>query len=108
MGLSLDWWRQACTLVLCARLDRSDVALARSLQIQGDKEKLLFELDALQSQMEKVTVSASRLQTEKEDAQMDADRQREKCEKLQVSAIGGESEASVLCVMCAHPWRFSQ
>jgi len=55
------------------------------LQIQTDKEKLLYELDDLQNQLEKAQMSSNRLQTEREDYQIDADRQREKVEKLQVS-----------------------
>lgn len=44
----------------------------------------MYELDELQAQMEKASVTANRLQQEKEDYQMDAERQREKCDKLQV------------------------
>ncbi len=55
------------------------------LQIQADKEKLLYELDNLQNQLEKAQMSSNRFQTEREDFQMDADRQREKVDKLQVS-----------------------
>ena len=66
-----------------------DIPFSNSLiyffQIQTDKEKLLYELDNLQSQLDKTQLSSTRLQTEKEDFQMDADRQREKCDKLQVS-----------------------
>ena len=55
------------------------------MQIQADKEKLLYELDNLQNQLEKAQMSSNRFQTEREDFQMDADRQREKVDKLQVS-----------------------
>ena len=54
-------------------------------QVQGDKEKLLYELDTLQAELEKCNMSSSRLQKEKEDAYADIDRGREKYEKLQVS-----------------------
>ena len=53
-------------------------------QIQADKEKLLYELDNLQAQLEKAQVSSTRFQTEREDYQIDSQRQREKCDKLQV------------------------
>ena len=72
-------------------------------QIQGDKEKLLYELDTLQAELEKSNMSSSRLvagagqtpspvlcirlQKEKEDAYADIDRGREKYEKLQVSCV---------------------
>ena len=62
------------------------------LQIQTDKEKLLYELDNLQSQLEKAQVNTTRYQHEKQDCQDDADRQREKVEKLQVSASMGRKE----------------
>ena len=55
-------------------------------QVQGDKEKLLYELDTLQAELEKCNMSSSRLQKEKEDAYADIDRGREKYEKLQVSS----------------------
>ena len=72
-------------------------------QIQGDKEKLLYELDTLQAELEKCNMSSSRcvvltspcsylqfcfrLQKEKEDAYADIDRGREKYEKLQVRRV---------------------
>ena len=56
-------------------------------QVQGDKEKLLYELDTLQAELEKCNMSSSRLQKEKEDAYADIDRGREKYEKLQVSSL---------------------
>ena len=52
--------------------------------MQTDKEKLLYELDNLQAQLDKAQVSSTRFEAEKEGLQMDADRQREKCDKLQV------------------------
>lgn len=55
-----------------------------SFQIQQDKEKLLYELDNIQSQYEKIQVSHTRLQQEKDDIHMDADRQRERNDKMQV------------------------
>lgn len=70
------------------------------LQIQDDKAKLLFELDNLQSQLEKAQVNSNRFQTEREDFQMDAERQREKCDKLQVSA--NWAQLSRLTKRC--PW----
>ena len=53
-------------------------------QVQGDKEKLLYELDNLQRELEKAQVNTTRFQHEKEDFEVDAGRQREKNEKLQV------------------------
>ena len=53
-------------------------------QIQTDKEKLLYELDNLQRELEKAQVNTTRFQHEKEDFEVDAGRQREKNEKLQV------------------------
>ena len=55
------------------------------MQIQTDKEKLLYELDNLQRELEKAQVNTTRFQHEKEDFEVDAGRQREKNEKLQVS-----------------------
>lgn len=74
---------------------------ALSFQIQADKEKLLYELDNLQSQLDKAQLSSNRFQTEKEDFQLDADRQREKCDKLQV---GRKPSRRLICtgmsIMC--------
>ena len=53
-------------------------------QIQGDKEKLLYELDTMQAELEKCNHASSRLQKEKDDAYGDIDRSREKYDKLQV------------------------
>ena len=55
-------------------------------QIQTDKEKLLYELDTLQRELEKAQVNTTRFQHEKEDFEVDAGRQREKNEKLQVGS----------------------
>ena len=55
------------------------------LQIQTDKEKLLYELDNLQRELEKAQVNTTRFQHEKEDFEVDSKHQREKNEKLQVS-----------------------
>ena len=54
-------------------------------QVQGDKEKLLYELDNLQRELEKAQVNTTRFQHEKEDFEVDSKHQREKNEKLQVS-----------------------
>jgi len=48
------------------------------------KKKILYDLDELQAQFEKVNHTANRLQAEKEDYHLDLDRNREKCDKLQV------------------------
>ena len=54
------------------------------LQTQSDKEKLLYELDDLQAQVEKAQMSTNRFQAEREDFQLEAERQRDKNDKLQV------------------------
>lgn len=54
------------------------------LQIQLEKEKLGYELENVQSQLDKVIAQSARLQKEKETAQVDADRLRDKYEKVQV------------------------
>ena len=56
------------------------------MQIQTDKEKLLYELDNLQRELEKAQVNTTRFQHEKEDFEVDSKHQREKNEKLQVRA----------------------
>ncbi len=70
------------------------------MQIQADKEKLLYELDNLQNQLEKAQLSSNRFQTEREDFQMDADRHREKCEKLQVGWCNGTQWGGTHDVYC--------
>lgn len=54
------------------------------LQIQLEKEKIGYELENVQSQLDKVIAQSARLQKEKETAQVDSDRLRDKYEKVQV------------------------
>ena len=56
-----------------------------TLQIQSDKEKLLYELDDLQAQLEKAQLNTNRFQAEREEFHLEAERQRDKNDKLQVS-----------------------
>lgn len=57
------------------------------LQIQLEKEKVSYDLENIQSQLDKVLGQSARLQKEKESAQLEADRLRDKVEKTQVSCI---------------------
>lgn len=56
-------------------------------QIQLEKEKVGYELENAQSQLDKVLGQSARLQKEKETAQVDADRLRDKYEKVQVNIL---------------------
>lgn len=62
-------------------------------QTQSDKEKLLYELDDLQAQVEKAQLSTNRSQAEREDFQLEAERQRDKNDKLQVRTACAERRA---------------
>lgn len=57
------------------------------MQIQLEKEKLGYDLESIQSQLDKALGQSARIQKEKEQAQLEADRLRDKSEKLQVSAV---------------------
>lgn len=60
------------------------VHLLLFFQIQLEKEKVVYELENVQSQLDKVIAQSARIQKEKETAQVDADRLRDKYEKVQV------------------------
>ena len=68
--------------------------------MQGDKEKLLYEIDEVQAQLEKTQLNTNRFQAEKEDFQLDAERHRSTNEKLQVSEDVKDiwCQASVGCI----------
>lgn len=53
--------------------------------MQLEKEKLLFDFENVQSQLDKALGHGSRVQKEKESIQLDFERYKEKSEKLQVS-----------------------
>lgn len=53
-------------------------------QIQLEKEKILFDFENVQSQLDKALGHGSRIQKEKESIQLDFERYKEKSEKLQV------------------------
>lgn len=55
------------------------------MQIQLEKEKLGYDLENVQSQLDKALAQSARLQKEKEQSQLEADRLRDKYEKLQVN-----------------------
>lgn len=54
-------------------------------QIQLEKDKVLFDFENVQSQLDKALGHGSRVQKEKESIQLDYDRYKEKADKLQVS-----------------------
>lgn len=56
--------------------------------MQLEKEKLGYDLENVQSQLDKALGQSARLQKERETAQLEADRLRDKCEKSQVRALG--------------------
>merc|ERR1719500_1757014 len=62
------------------------------VEIQGDKEKLLYELDSVQAELEKCRMISERLQKEKEDALADIDCKREQYDKLQSQLIRVEED----------------
>ena len=80
-------------------------------QVQQDKDKILYELDELQAQMEKHSHTVNRIQTEADDYRMDAERHREKCDKLQVGlklCIKNEfreGNSIYLLHMCVNMWK---
>lgn len=53
-------------------------------QIQLEKEKVGYDLENIQSQLEKALGQSARIQKERETAQLEADRLRDKYEKCQV------------------------
>lgn len=66
------------------------------MQIQLEKEKLGYDLENIQSQLDKALGQSARIQKEKEQAQLEADRLRDKSEKLQVSAVKRPKKKTVL------------
>lgn len=54
------------------------------MQIQLEKEKVGYDLENIQSQLDKALGQSARIQKEKEQAQHEADRLRDKYEKSQV------------------------
>lgn len=57
-----------------------------TFQVQLEKEKLGYDLENVQSQLDKALGQASRLQKERESLQLEADRLRDKYDKAQVHA----------------------
>ena len=71
-------------VIVCLYLKSFDIPIF-TIQVQGDKEKLLYEIDEIQAQLEKAQLNTNRFQAEKEDFQLDAERHRSTNDKLQVS-----------------------
>lgn len=54
-------------------------------QVQAEREKLAYDYDQIQSQLDKAHGQSARLAKERETLQLEADRLREKHDKVQVS-----------------------
>lgn len=57
------------------------------LQVQLEKEKLGYDFENVQSQLDKALGQSARMQKEKDSLQLEADRLRDKCEKSQVNNL---------------------
>lgn len=56
-------------------------------QVQLEREKVGYELENVQGQLDKAIAQAARVQKEKETVKLESDRYRDKYEKLQVHEL---------------------
>lgn len=60
--------------------------IAENRRVQLEKEKLMYDFENLQSQLDKALGQAARIQKERESVGLDSDRLREKADKAQVKS----------------------